>query len=155
MAESQSEYSSATSTLSHVTRSSTSHTYPVKNIQVETAIVNIDAGVNDNHVNVIIPNSNEVNKLPVQATVNCDDADALVMVDATGVTVSNITVALSNGTAVSGTFDPATQRWTSAVRAAGESSNNEPTFGVDGNVVTISGFKPNEAGVLKITGHFD
>jgi hypothetical protein len=77
------------------------------------------------------------------------------MVDATGVTIGNITVALANGTAVSGTFDLATQRWTSTIRAAGGSSGTEPTFGVDGNVVTVTGITPDDAGTLTITGHFD
>jgi hypothetical protein len=155
MAESQTEYVTSTSSTTNLTKSETSHTYPVKNVQVETAIVNLDPGDNDNHVNVIIPNSREVNKFPVQATINCDDADAVVMIDATGVTVSNITLALADGTAVAGSFNSATQRWTSDIRAAGQSESNEPTFGTDGNVVTIHGLKPNEAGTLKITGHFD
>ncbi len=155
MPESQTDYSTSTPSRATTTSNQTSHTYPSNNIQVETAVVNLDPGDNDNHVNTIIPKTTEVNKFPVKATVNCDDADALVMVDATGVTVGNITVALANGTAVSGTFDLDTQRWTSTIRAAGGSSGTEPTFGVDGNVVTVTGITPDDAGTLTITGHFD
>ena len=155
MPESQTDYAISPPTSVTTTGNQTSHSYPSNNIQVKTAIVNLDGGANDNEFIGIIPNETEINKFPIQATINVGSADSVRILDATGVKVTNITLALADGTAVAGTFDPATQRWRSAGQIAGTSVGDEPTFGVDGNVVTVTGIAPEDEGTLTITGHFE